>query len=89
MDDIAKRFNTEFSEKMARMDTPPNELFRKRTDLYSAFDSDGIPTHDISGKELSKCSLKKLKKEWEKQKTLYESHYTYMNSLRVLSGSYE
>mgnify|MGYP001012599363 CR=1 FL=1 len=33
----------------------------------------GIPTHDASGKELSKNALKKLKKEWEDQKSLYES----------------
>ena len=35
-------------------------------------DADGVPTHDKEGKELTKSALKKLKKDWEKQKKLYE-----------------
>lgn len=42
------------------------------TDLYSAFDDQGVPTTDKSGEPLSKSAIKKLKKEWEKQKKLYE-----------------
>jgi hypothetical protein len=60
-------------EKMMRMYTPPQDLFRKNINLYSAFDVDGIPTHDASGNELSKSSLKKLRKDWEKQEKLYNS----------------
>ena len=56
------------------MSISPQEMFLSQTDLYSAFDTDGVPTHDKEGKELSKSAYKKLKKEWEKQKKLYESN---------------
>ena len=39
---------------------------------HAAFDAEGIPSHDAEGKEVSKSSQKKLKKEWEKQKKLYD-----------------
>jgi hypothetical protein len=41
--------------------------------MYSRFDTNGIPTHDAAGNELSKSTVKKLQKNWEKQKKLYES----------------
>ena len=61
------------SEKMRRMYISPKDYFREKTDLYSVFDIVGVPTHDASGKELSKSTIKKLKKEWEKQEKLYNS----------------
>ena len=64
----------QLAEKMAKMSIAPEEMFKSQTDLYSAFDADGVPTHDKEGKELSKSAYKKLKKEWEKQKKLYESN---------------
>lgn len=63
-----------FSEKMARMSIKPQDMFRRQTGLYSSFDCDGIPTHDVSGNEISKCNAKKLKKEWLKQEKLYLSN---------------
>lgn len=47
-------------------------MFRRKPTLYSAFDSNGVPTHDASGNELSKSTMKKLHKDWEKQKKLFE-----------------
>jgi len=32
----------------------------------------GVPTTDAQGEPLSKSALKKLRKEWEKQKAFYE-----------------
>lgn len=58
---------------MARCHLKPQDMFLKYTELYSAFDANGIPTHDASGYEISKSNAKKLKKDWEKQKRLYES----------------
>jgi len=55
------------------MSISPLDMFKSLTQLYSKFDENGIPTHDAAGEELSKSSVKKLKKEWEKQKALYES----------------
>jgi hypothetical protein len=49
-------------------------MFKSKTDLYSKFDEEGIPTHDAAGVELTKSAYKKLKKEWEKQKQLFESN---------------
>jgi len=66
----------DLEEKMARMSLKPQDMFRKYTDLYSAFNIDGIPTHDATGHEISKSSIKKLQKDWEKQKKLYESFLT-------------
>ncbi|CAM9252052.1 unnamed protein product, partial [Chrysoparadoxa australica] len=58
--------------KEARKSIPPQELFRSEASKYSKFDDDGIPTHDAAGEPMSKSSFKKLKKEWEKHKKLYE-----------------
>ena len=63
----------QLAEKLARMSLAPQDMFKTQTDLYSAFDADGIPTHTTDGKEISKSAAKKLRKEWEKQKKLYES----------------
>lgn len=61
------------AEKMAKKNIPPQEFFRAQTDLYSQFDEDGVPTHDAAGEKLSKNATKNLRKEWEKQKRLFES----------------
>uniref|UniRef100_A0A183S903 Cysteinyl-tRNA synthetase n=1 Tax=Schistocephalus solidus TaxID=70667 RepID=A0A183S903_SCHSO len=59
-------------EEAARM--PPSEMFRSQTDKYSAFDEKGIPTHDASGKEVSKSQLKKLQKQYDIQAKRYEAY---------------
>lgn len=43
-----------------------------RTDEFSEWDADGLPTKDKEGKEVAKSRRKKLVKEWEKQKVLHE-----------------
>lgn len=55
------------------MSVPPEQMFRNQPELYSAFDAEGIPTLDAEGKEVSKSMQKKLKKEWEKHKKLYDA----------------
>jgi len=64
----------QLAEKMARMSIAPQDMFKDKTDLYGQFDENGIPTHDAAGEKLSKSAYKKLKKEWDKQKTLFESN---------------
>ena len=61
------------ADKMARMSINPVDMFRSQTDLYSQFDDEGIPTHDAAGEKVSKSAYKKLKKDWEKQKLLFDS----------------
>lgn len=60
------------AEKEARKNVRPQDMFLSQTELYSAFDDDGIPVTDAKGEPLSKSAIKKLKKEWEKQKKLYD-----------------
>jgi cysteinyl-tRNA synthetase len=43
-----------------------------RTEAYSAWDEEGLPTKDAEGVELPKSRSKKLKKEWAQQKKLHE-----------------
>jgi len=43
-----------------------------RTEAYSAWDDEGLPTKDAEGSELPKARTKKLKKEWAQQKKLHE-----------------
>ena len=42
--------------------------------LYSQYDAEGMPTHDAAGELVTKSMSKKLRKEWEKQKKLFESN---------------
>ncbi len=40
---------------------------------YSAWDADGVPTRDAAGAELPKSRVKKLRREWERQKKRYDA----------------
>jgi cysteinyl-tRNA synthetase len=50
----------------------PRDMFR--TEEYSAWDEEGLPTKDAKGEEVTKGKSKKLRKEWEKQKKLFEEY---------------
>ncbi len=56
------------------MNLDPKDMFKSQTDLYSQFDENGVPTHDAKGEKISKSAYKKLQKDWEKQKKLFESN---------------
>ncbi|KAL2824046.1 tRNA synthetases class I (C) catalytic domain-containing protein [Aspergillus cavernicola] len=47
------------------------EMFR--TNEYSAWDEEGLPTRDTAGEEVTKSRAKKLRKDWERQKKLHET----------------
>lgn len=66
----------QLAEKMARLNLDPKDMFKSQTDLYSQFDEDGIPTHNAAGEKISKSASKNLRKDWEKQKRLFESNKT-------------
>jgi cysteinyl-tRNA synthetase len=60
-------------EKEEKARIKPEEMFLGMTDLYSAFDAaTGLPTHDKAGEPISKGAIKKLQKEFEKQKELHD-----------------
>ncbi len=54
-------------EKWAKASITPVNMF-KGDERYSAWDADGIPAKMKDGSEVPKSQLKKLKKEWDKQK---------------------
>lgn len=58
----------------------PKDLFVKQKDVYSAFDSSGIPTHDVDGKELSKKARKDVEKRMKK---VEEEHLTINRKLEA------
>eukprot|EP00624_Nannochloropsis_granulata_P002014 evm.model.NODE_19488_length_45021_cov_26.593590.7 len=66
----------QLAEKEARKNMDPNDMFRVEgeKEKYGGYDDDGVPTKDAHGELLSKSLVKKLKKEWEKQKRLFESN---------------
>ncbi|KAJ5562472.1 hypothetical protein N7535_003075 [Penicillium sp. DV-2018c] len=47
------------------------EMFR--TNEYSAWDEEGMPTRDAGGEEITKSRAKKLRKDWERQKKAHEA----------------
>lgn len=47
------------------------DLFK--TDEFSEWDQDGLPVRSKDGREIAKSRVKKLKREWEKQKKLHET----------------
>jgi cysteinyl-tRNA synthetase len=61
-------------EKEEKAKIPPQDMFKGMTDLYSAFDDAGLPTHDKAGEPLAKAANKKLLKEQTKQKEAYEKY---------------
>lgn len=47
------------------------EMFR--TSEYTAWDDEGMPTRDAAGEEITKSRVKKLRKDWERQKKAHEA----------------
>lgn len=58
-------------DKLEKGRTPPAQLYR--TDEYSKWDEEGLPTHDAKGEEVTKSKLKKLRKDYEQQQKLHEA----------------
>lgn len=54
----------------------PHDMFKQVDKKYARFDNNGIPTHNSVGQPLPKSQIKKLKKEWEKQKRLYDKAHS-------------
>ncbi|KAF2769730.1 hypothetical protein EJ03DRAFT_343190 [Teratosphaeria nubilosa] len=61
---------TKLAEQEAKAKVSHLEMFR--TSEYTAWDAEGLPTHDAEGKEVAKSKGKKLRKDWERQKKVHE-----------------
>ncbi|DAZ95916.1 TPA: hypothetical protein N0F65_012627 [Lagenidium giganteum] len=64
------------AELEAKAKINPAEMFLSQKDKFSKFDGNGLPTHDAAGEPIAKAQLKKLAKEQEKQKKLFEKAMT-------------
>lgn len=58
-------------ERKSKAKVSPLEMF-KGDERFSEWDEEGMPTKMKSGEEVPKSQLKKLRKDWEKQKKLWE-----------------
>jgi hypothetical protein len=63
------------SPPQAKMSLQPGDMFKPpHCALYASWDDAGLPLTLLDGEKLSKSNSKKLKKEFDKQKKLYESN---------------
>ena len=65
------------AEKAFRMTIPPGDMFRalpEYADLFASYDADGLPATNKDGTPVTKRMSKKLKKEQEKQKEIYQKY---------------
>ncbi|KAK3658793.1 cysteinyl-tRNA synthetase [Elasticomyces elasticus] len=67
------KIDAEAAEKKKLDQGKLSHLDMFRTSEYSAWDSDGLPTHDVSGAEIAKSRAKKLRKDYDRQKKLHET----------------
>jgi cysteinyl-tRNA synthetase len=57
-------------EKIEKAKVNPLEMYKD--DRFSEWDAEGLPTKTKDGKDVPKSALKKLRKDWEKQKKAHE-----------------
>ncbi|XXG99857.1 hypothetical protein Hte_006198 [Hypoxylon texense] len=60
-------------EKWAKARQRPEDMF-KNDERYSEWDAEGVPTKMKDGSEVPKSQMKKLKKEWERQKKAFAEY---------------
>ena len=61
----------EAQEKAAKGKMRPQDMFK--TAEFGAWNEEGLPTKDADGKELAKSRIKKLMKDWDRQKKAHET----------------
>ena len=59
----------------------PQDMYLASTELYSAWDANGLPTKDVEGVDLPKSKSKKLLKEWQRQEQLHEGYLAEQSRL--------
>ncbi|KAI1007311.1 Cysteine--tRNA ligase [Podosphaera aphanis] len=58
------------AERAEKAKIPPTDMFRN-DERWGAWDEDGIPTKTKEGTDVPKSALKKLRKDWERQKKVH------------------
>ncbi|KAK4118804.1 hypothetical protein N657DRAFT_582923 [Parathielavia appendiculata] len=61
------------AEKWTKAKMSPLDMF-KGDAKYQEWDAEGLPTKLVDGSEVPKSQVKKLRKEWERQKKLHEEY---------------
>ena len=61
-------------ERLERGKLSHLEMFK--TNEFSAWDDDGLPTKDAAGEPVNKSRAKKLRKDWERQKKAHQTWLT-------------
>jgi len=61
------------AEKWEKAKVPPQDMF-KGDERYSEWDDEGMPTKLKDGSEVPKAQIKKLKKEWDRQKKAHSDY---------------
>jgi cysteinyl-tRNA synthetase len=59
-------------EKAEKAKVSPVDMFKD--ERFSAWDNDGMPTKTKEGEDVPKSQLKKLKKDWDRQKKLFDEY---------------
>ncbi|CCE62087.1 hypothetical protein TPHA_0B04170 [Tetrapisispora phaffii CBS 4417] len=59
-------------ERMEKAKVAPEDMFK--TDAYTEWDAQGLPTKDKEGNEVTKSMTKKLRKQWDQQKKLHDEY---------------
>ncbi|KAI3339823.1 cysteinyl-tRNA synthetase [Ustulina deusta] len=67
------------AEKWEKAKIAPQDMF-KADERYSEWDTEGMPTKLKDGSEVPKAQLKKLKKEWDRQKKVHGEYLTKFGS---------
>lgn len=63
------------AEKWEKAKVAPLDMF-KNDERYSEWDAEGMPTKLKDGSEVPKTQLKKLKKDWDRQKKVHNEYLT-------------
>merc|ERR1712098_967813 len=67
---LAQREEKAALEKAEKAKVSPADMFRD--ERFSAWDAEGMPTKTKDGEDVPKSALKKMKKEWDRQKKMHE-----------------
>lgn len=79
-EEVKKQREAEAKSKLEKGRVSAEEMYKQpNNNEYSAWDADGVPTHAQDGTALTQSRIKKLKKDWERQK---KAHDTFLQAVK-------
>lgn len=76
-EEVARQKAQKDQEELEMGKIPPAQWFRRQTDKFSAWDDNGLPTHNKDGDPVTKSALKKIQKEMQVQ---HKRHDKYLSA---------